>query len=274
MKYLPISFISQCAKNYLAKDTKNVVPSEKGLSTTHNALTMNKLVVVTGGTKGIGRAVIEKFASAGFDIATCARNENDLQALKSAIQLAHPSVNVLTHVADMSVKEQVIGFINFILKANQPVEVLVNNAGYFVPGAITTEPEGTLESMVQANLYSAYHMTRGIVPVMKQSGSGHMFNICSIASIKAYPNGGSYAITKFALLGLTKCLREELKEQGIRVTAVLPGATKTASWDGVELPDERFMMVEDVADMIYAAYSLSKRSVVEEILIRPQLGDI
>jgi short-subunit dehydrogenase len=98
--------------------------------------------------------------------------------------------------------------------------------------------------------------------------------MCSIASIKAYPNGGSYAISKFALLGFSKCLREELKSFNIRVTAIMPGATLTASWEGVDLPEERFMRVEDVADTIYGAYSLSGRSVVEEIIIRPQLGDL
>jgi short-subunit dehydrogenase len=109
---------------------------------------------------------------------------------------------------------------------------------------------------------------------MKTLKSGHIFNMCSIASIKAYANGGSYAISKFALLGFSKCLREELKSFGIRVTAILPGATMTASWDGIDLPESRFMKVEDVADSVYAAYSLSTRSVVEEIIIRPQLGDI
>ena len=98
--------------------------------------------------------------------------------------------------------------------------------------------------------------------------------MCSISSIRAYPNGGSYAISKFALLGFSKVLREELKAFNIRVTAILPGATKTASWDGVNLPEDRFMAVEDVADTVYAAYALSGRSVVEEVLIRPQLGDI
>jgi hypothetical protein len=76
------------------------------------------------------------------------------------------------------------------------------------------------------------------------------------------------------LLGFSKVLREELKEYGIRVTAVMPGATRTASWDGTEMPDERFMKAEDVAETVYAAYTLSKRSVVEEIIIRPQLGDL
>lgn len=235
---------------------------------------MNKLLVVTGGTKGIGRAVIEKFIAHGFDVVTCARDERALESMKEVIKAGTPSAQVFTKVVDMAVKSQVMDFASFVQELNRPVDVLVNNAGYFIPGEISTEPDGTLESMVHANVYSAYYMTRGLVPGMKKLTHGHIFNICSIASIKAYSNGGSYAITKFALLGLTKCLREELKEQGIRVTAVLPGATKTASWDGVDLPDERFMMVEDVAETIYSAYSLSKRSVVEEIIIRPQLGDI
>jgi short-subunit dehydrogenase len=112
------------------------------------------------------------------------------------------------------------------------------------------------------------------VPTMKTIHKGHVFNMCSIASIKAYPNGGSYAISKFALLGFSKVLREELKEYGVRVTAVLPGATRTASWDGIDLPEDRFMRAEDVAETVFSAYSISERSVVEEIIIRPQLGDI
>lgn len=246
--------------HYLAKDTKNNISFD-----------MRKLVVVTGGTKGIGRAVIEKFINCGFDIATCARKQADLDALKNALK---DKAAIYTFQADVSDKSQASLFCQFVLSLKRPVDVLVNNAGYFVPGQISTEPDGNLEAMMAANLYSAYHTTRGFVDAMKAARSGHIFNICSIASIKAYANGGSYAITKFAMLGMSKCLREELKEYGIRVTAVMPGATKTASWDGVDLPEERFMKVEDVADLIYASYSLSGRSVVEEVIIRPQLGDI
>jgi NAD(P)-dependent dehydrogenase (short-subunit alcohol dehydrogenase family) len=90
----------------------------------------------------------------------------------------------------------------------------------------------------------------------------------------AYPNGGSYAISKFALLGFSRCLRAELKEYGIRVTAVMPGATLTDSWAGTSYPNDRFMPPEDVAEMVFSAYSLSTRSVVEDIIIRPQLGDL
>ena len=235
---------------------------------------MNKLIVVTGGTKGIGRAVIEKFSRHGFDIATCSRNQSELESLKVALQKLNVNTSTFIRRADMSDKEQVKIFCDFVNKLNRPVDVLVNNAGYFLPGEIATEPEGTLENMIQANVYSAYYATRGIVPQMKTNKTGHIFNMCSIASFMAYPNGGSYAISKFALLGFSKCLREELKKFGIRVTAVMPGATKTASWDGVDIPEERFIKVEDVADSIYAAYALSGRSVVEELIIRPQLGDI
>ena len=234
---------------------------------------MSKLVVVTGGTKGIGRAIIEKFASEKFDIATCSRNQAELTAFQKHLESTYP-IKVHILMADLSLKGQVKIFTDFVLAVGQPVEVLVNNAGLYLPGEVTNEKEGILESMIETNVYSAYYTTRGLIASMKAIKRGHIFTVCSIASILAYPYGGSYTISKFALLGFSKVLREELKEFSIRVTAVLPGATRTASWDGVELPDERFIKPEDVAESVYAAYSLSPRSVVEEILIRPQLGDI
>ena len=235
---------------------------------------MRKLIVVTGGTKGIGRAIIERFLQEDFDCVTCARNQSELKEMESQIRSSFPKAKLHVMQTDMSVKEQVMAFADYVLKLNREVHVLVNNAGYFVPGSITTEKEGTLESMIDANLYSAYHITRGLAGKMKENRKGHIFNMCSIASIKAYDNGGSYAISKFAMLGFSKCLREELKEFNIRVTAVMPGATKTRSWEASDLPDDRFMKIEDIAETVFAAYNLSERSVVEEIIIRPQLGDI
>jgi short-subunit dehydrogenase len=234
---------------------------------------MKKLAVVTGGTKGIGRAILEKFGSEGFDLATCSRNVDDLQQLASEWKKKY-SCQVFIQPADMSVRKEVKVFSDYINGLNRKVDVLVNNTGYFVPGKVTDEKEGVLEDMMNANVFSAYHTTRGLIEGMKKNKSGHIFNLCSVASIKAYPNGGSYAITKFALLGFSKVLREELKESGIRVTAILPGATLTASWEGVDLPEDRFISAGDVADSVYAAYALSGRSVVEEMIIRPQLGDI
>lgn len=235
---------------------------------------MNKLIVVSGATKGIGRAIVEEFLQHGFDAVVCARNQADLVKMKQEVENKFSNAKLFIYQADMAVKDEVYAFAAYVKSLNRVVDVLVNNAGFFTPGEIATEPEGTLESMMNANVYSAYYLTRGLVHMMSDAKSGHIFNICSIASIKAYANGGSYAITKFAMLGLSKCLREELKSTGIRVTAVMPGATKTASWDGVDLPDDRFMSAEDVAETVYACHAISKRSVVEEILIRPQLGDI
>lgn len=235
---------------------------------------MRKLIVVTGGTRGIGRAIIEIFVDHDFDIVTCARHEEDLLNLRAEIQRRSPETSFYFYSADMSVREQVVRFTDYVLSLGRPVDILVNNAGYFIPGEITTEPDGTLEKMIHANLYSAYHTTRGLSGQMKERRSGHIFNMCSIASIKPYANGGSYAISKFAMLGFSKCLREELKGYNIRVTSVMPGATKTRSWEGTDFPDDRFISTEDIAETIYNAWSLSKRSVVEEIVIRPLEGDI
>jgi len=234
---------------------------------------MNKLIVVTGGTRGIGRAVIEKFAAQGFDIVTCARRQDALAALAQDV-VQKFNVKVYTHMADLSVKADVQAFCAWLASLQRPVHVLVNNAGFFIPGQLLSEPDGTLEQMIDANLYSAYYVTRGLASLMPRGVGAHIFNMCSIASFMAYPNGGAYAISKFALLGFSKCLREELKTEGVRVTAVMPGATRTESWNGTPLPDERFMRAEDIADTLYAAHALSDRSVIEEIIVRPQLGDL
>lgn len=234
---------------------------------------MKKLIVVTGGTKGIGEATLEKFGAESFDLVTCSRTKKDLEELEKRFSSKHP-VAIYHQQADLSKKEEVLGFIDFIHSLERPVDVLVNNSGLFIPGQIHTEEEGVLENMMATNLYSAYHLTRGLVPAMKARRQGHIFTMCSTASIIPYVNGGSYCISKFALLGMTKVLREELKAFDIKVTAILPGATLTASWEGTDLPVERFMKAEDVAEAIWAAYKLSPQSVVEELLIRPQLGDL
>ena len=224
---------------------------------------MNPLLVVTGGTKGIGRAIADRFIAEGFDAAICARS---VEGLKGP--------NVFPVAADLSTREGVNELLSYIQLLNRPVDVLVNNTGTFQPGQIHNEAEGTFEQLMNTNVASAYHLTRGVVGDMIARRQGHIFMMCSTASITAYTNGGSYCISKFALLGMSRVLREELKPHGVKVTAILPGATLTASWEGTELPEERFMKPQDVADSAWAAYSLSKSAVVEEILIRPQLGDI
>ena len=116
------------------------------------------------------------------------------------------------------------------MKATDEIYVLINNAGNYVPGSVYNEPEGQLEQMINLNLYSAYHLTRALIATMIKKGSGHVFNICSIAALKAYANGGSYSISKWALAGFSENLREEMKAFNIKVTTVHPGATLSSSW--------------------------------------------
>ena len=231
------------------------------------------LAVVTGGSRGIGAEVIRVFAAGGYDIATYSRNEASLQELGEEI-ITKYGVQFHHRVADAAVRGEVNAFGDLVQSLGKPVGVLVNNAGNFVPGAVLEEPETAFGDQVSVNLESAYRITRKLAPAMKAARSGHIFNMCSVASIKAYPAGGTYAITKTALLGFSRNLREELRDFGVRVTTVMPGATYTESWAGAGLPEERFIPVEDLARLMWACHDLSPRTCVEELLLRPQLGDI
>jgi short-subunit dehydrogenase len=233
-----------------------------------------KKVVVTGASKGIGLAIAQKFAAQNYAVSICARQEKYLrQATETIIDTTHNS-NVFSFVCDVSKQNERIAFAEFVKENMGEADILVNNAGIFIPGQVHNEEEGVLESTLQINLHSAYHFTRLFLPGMMQRKSGHIFNMCSTASITAYTNGGSYCISKYALYGMTKVLREELKPFDIKVTAILPGATLTNSWSGTDLPEDRFMKAEDVAEAVFMCSQLSPGAVIEEILMRPQLGDI
>ena len=230
-------------------------------------------IIITGASKGIGRAIVFQFAAAGHTLLIGARGEEGLNELVAEVQQVYPTATIKSLPVDMSDQTAVAAFASWCLSYGTP-DILVNNAGKFTPGSIHTEPSGTLEDMINTNLYSAYYLTKALLPAMIANKQGHIFNICSIASLQPYSNGGSYGISKFALLGFSKNLREELKPLGIKVTAVLPGATYTNSWSGSGVPEERIMDADDVAKMVYAASQLSAKAVVEDIVLRPQLGDL
>ena len=186
----------------------------------------------------------------------------------------YPLATIKARPFDLSKKENVIALGNWILSLGISIDVLFNNAGSFVPGSVHDEPDGALENQIETNLYSAYHLTKTLLPKMMQQKSGHIFNMCSVASVKAYKNGGAYSISKFALLGFSKNLREEMMPYGIKVTAVIAGAAYTDSWASSGIDKKRFMEADDIAKMIYASSQLSPQACIEEILMRPQLGDI
>jgi short-subunit dehydrogenase len=233
-----------------------------------------RFAVITGATEGIGFAIAEKCLAEGFDIAICARGKEGLSRVKKAWAEKYPAAEVLTVPADFSRKEDVLHFAEAVAATKKPVDILVNNAGIFSPGELATEPEGQLESMMAVNLFGAYYLTRALVPAMKSLERGHIFNICSVASLRAYPSGGAYSVTKYALLGFSDNLREELKEYRIRVTAICPGATWSRSWSGSGVPAERIMEAGDIAGMLWASFSMSPSANVENIVIRPLGGDL
>lgn len=243
------------------------------ISTVNNQL-RNKNVVISGASKGIGKAIATAFADAGSNVFLCARNEVQLYATVAELQTHYPDVTIHAAAFDISIKEESIAFGNWVNGHAVPVDIVVNNAGQFLPGSVYNEEDGLLEQMINTNLYSAYHLTRALLPDMMTAKSGHIFNICSIASLQAYSNGGSYSISKFALMGFSKNLREELKPFNIKVTAVYPGAVLTDSWGDYDNSEHRIMIANDIAAMIVAASKLSPSAVVEDIVLRPQLGDL
>ena len=231
-------------------------------------------IVITGATKGIGRATSEIFAAAGHNLCLCSRSIQDLELMKASLLSKFPEIKIHVMTTDVRNKDEVKAFGDFCLEQFDDIDVLINNAGVFIPGVIHEEEEGILETMIETNLYSAYHLSRKLVPSMKNNERGLIVNISSIAGFMAYPNGGSYSISKFALSGFSKVLREELKPFGVKVTTVLPGATWSNSWAGAELPLDRLIQASDIAKSIFGLIDLSPSAVVEEIIIRPQLGDL
>jgi NADP-dependent 3-hydroxy acid dehydrogenase YdfG len=229
---------------------------------------MNPVVLITGGSKGIGLAIAARFLAEGFAVIICARSQSSLSAAKES----YPGLDCVR--CDVTDKNDLQALASHVLGTYGAPDVLVNNAGVFRPGMIHREDDALFETIMQTNLFSAYYLTKRLLPAMMEKRGGTIFNMCSTASITPYVNGGSYCISKHALLGFSKVLRKEMIAYDIRVISILPGATYTASWAGTELPEGRFMPAEDIADVIWNAYQMSNRTVVEEIVIRPMAGDI
>ena len=230
-------------------------------------------VLITGASRGIGKAVADIFASNGYDLFISSKSEVSLYKALEDLQTKFPLVNIKAKAFDLSDKKQAKKLGAWCLEHAVP-DIVVNNAGIFEPGSVYSEPEGVLESQLAINLLSAYHLTRSVLPKMIDRGSGHIFNVCSIASLAAYENGGAYSVSKFAMHGFSKNLREEMKPYNIKVTAVFPGAVMTDTWEGYDNSNQRIMEAEDIAKLIFTSSQLSPAACVEDIVIRPQLGDL
>jgi short-subunit dehydrogenase len=230
-------------------------------------------IIITGGSRGMGKAMAFEFAATASHIILCARNLERLESTKNEIIQKFPACTIDVFSVDLSIKSEVKRFADFCLHKFTP-DILINNAGTYTPGNTMDGNDENLENMMHLNFYSAFYLTKHLLPSMIHQKRGHIFNICSIAALRAYDGGGTYSISKFALNGLSQNLRHELKPHGIKVTAVFPGAVLTDSWGDFDNSNHRIMEASDIAKMVFAASTLSPQAVVEEIIIRPQLGDL
>ncbi|HMP31390.1 MAG TPA: SDR family oxidoreductase [Saprospiraceae bacterium] len=235
----------------------------------------NLFALVTGGTKGLGKSIIYALSEKGYNVAFCSRSLQDGIDLKSNLEMEFPKLKFYFKKCDVTSKTEIDEFLTALFKDfNNKIDILVNNAGVFLPGNVLDEEDSQLPFQIETNLYSAYYFTKPIAKGMIANKAGHIFNMCSVASLKAYPNGGSYSISKFALHGFSKVLREELKPHNVKVTSIFPGATWSDSWKGVDLPRERLMEPEDIAKLVVCSLDLSPAATLEDIIVRPQLGDL
>ena len=240
---------------------------------------MSKQAIITGGSAGIGLETAKKFYANGFDIALCARNQKNLDRAKHSIEqlpsTGYHGQEVRAIQADFLEESDVDRFASEVLASSGTIDVLVHNAGIFLPGDLVGENNlQKMRDMMEVNFFSAYHLNQLLLPKMIDQGHGHIILMSSIAGLSAYPSGSMYTISKFALTGFAKALRLETQDKNIRVSAIYPGATWTRSWSESGLDEERLMPAEDIAQLVFECHNTSSRSVVEDIIVRPQLGDI
>ncbi len=231
-------------------------------------------ILITGASQGMGEAIARAFSEAlpGATLSLLARNRERLRSVADACIAAGANAHI--YPCDLTDPDAVNSVCDELLSDSGTPTALINNAGMFQPGGISDTTLEQYRFQMDVNLTSAFLISSRIVPEMISAGSGHVIFMASVASLKGYPRGIAYCASKHGLLGLARAIREETKEDGVKVTALLPGATRTASWDGSGFPDERLMPPEDIAAAVLGAYQMSDRTVVEEILLRPQLGDI
>lgn len=233
---------------------------------------MKTIVVVTGASKGIGAANVERWVRAGAQVIAIARSQKNLELSVRKF----PKEQVYPIVCDVTSSTSVEELFRLVKTRFRRLDVLINNAGvgYFEPIAKTSLEhwQETLDTV----LTGTFLMTKAMLPLLQKSKKAHIFNICSTASKKGFVNCGSYAAAKFGQLGFTEVLREELRPVHIKVTAVIPGAVDTVFWDKQSSGFDRTKMLHpsDVAEVIHHAYSQSKNNLVEEIVLKPACGDL
>lgn len=233
-----------------------------------------KNALITGATKGMGRAIAIAFAKEGVNLAICSRNEKDLAGFRQELLQDNPQIKVFTKAADGSDKDQLLQFAAEAEKELGFISIVVSSLGIFEPVSILDEGDTAFERQLNTNFMPAYHLYRYFGKKMIAKREGHFFTICSVASLNPIASAGTYSVTKYALLGLTKVMRQEMMPHGVKVTAVIPGSTLTNSWEGTTISRDKFILPEDIASAVIGIEKMSAGADVEEIIIRPTTGQI
>lgn len=205
-------------------------------------------------------------------LALVARNARKLATVAGACRRAGAEAEVFP--ADVADEASVGSMAGAVRKRFGRVDVLINNAGVFEAASFGQTSVAQFDRLVAVNLRSAFLVTRAFLPAMLKRKGGDIFFMSSIAGLQAYPAGAAYCAAKFGVTGLAQVLRAETKGTGVRVCCMHPGATWSPSWSSSGVKPGRIMPAEDVARAFLDVYRLGRRTVVEEIVLRPGAGDL
>jgi NAD(P)-dependent dehydrogenase (short-subunit alcohol dehydrogenase family) len=232
------------------------------------------LVLITGASQGIGAAIATTFAAGipGVRLALVARSERNLQATARACLKLGATVEIFP--CDVTSEKAVAKTARIVTSHFGAVDVLINNAGAFAMAPFAKTSLAMFDDMIATNLRSAFLVTSAFLPAMLKRKRGDIFFMSSIAGLGAYPQAAAYCAAKFGVTGLARVLRAETKDAGVRVCCVHPGATWSPSWARSGVKPARIMPAEDIARAILDVHRLGPRTVVEEIVLRPQRGDV
>jgi NAD(P)-dependent dehydrogenase (short-subunit alcohol dehydrogenase family) len=232
------------------------------------------VVWITGASRGIGYEIAKAFAEIGAQVVVTSQNTSKLASLVQ--QIRRKGGSATAYFCDVTSEQSVAATAKQILKRLGHVDVLVNNAGvtYFKSLRQTSRQE--FDKVIATNLRGAFLCIKAVIESMVRRRSGHIINVISVAAQKTYTKSSAYSASKAGVLALTNVLREEVRPFGIKVTAVLPGATETQMWNGSTRLKyhHRMMSAEDVARIVVSVFQAPPRAHIEKIVFRPQLGDL
>ncbi|CAH8768777.1 3-ketoacyl-ACP reductase [Paenibacillus dendritiformis] len=225
----------------------------------------NKTALITGAGKGIGKALAVALAKEGTHLGLIARTQSDLEALKAELAGQY-DVKVAITAADVGVQAEVERAVASIQEQLGAIHIVINNAGIASFGKLVDMPVQEWERIIQVNLMGTYYVTRAVLPGLIAQNEGSIINISSTAGERGFATGSAYNASKFAVMGLTEALMQEVRKHNIRVTALTPSTVNTelAVNAGLNIGDEdRMMQPEDVAELALAALKLPQRVFVK-----------